>query len=88
MSDCALPQPSDVGHISQKPSLYPRSQVRLLNFLNTVHRPSYKLWNLNKARLSRLAVHDDDDEIVDTTPTFKTDRQARPCRRCHSRLDA
>ena len=53
-----------MGHIPKQAAFYAGPKVRLLDFCYAVHRPSAQFGDLNKASLSCLAVHDDNDEIV------------------------
>ena len=79
---------SDMGHIPKQTAFYAGPKVRLLDFCDSVHRPSAQFGDLNKASLSCLAVHDDYDEIVLPTSTSKSGGEAWAGCRCHSCLDS
>ena len=79
---------SDMGHVPQETPFDARPQIRLPDLRNPRDRPLYKFWNLNEARLSRLAVHDNDDKVVHGARALEAHGQARARCRCNARLYA
>ena len=67
-----------MSHIPQQTALYAGSEVRHFNLLDTVHRPTYELRNLDEASLACLAIHDDHHEVVSAASTSEGDSEARP----------
>ena len=75
-------------HVPQKSSFNARPQIRVLHFIYPVHGPADQLWNLNKAGLAALAVHDHNDEVIGSAATLEADRETGARRRRYPGLDA
>ena len=79
---------SHVRHVPKQSPFNARPQIRILHFIYTVHRPPHQLWNLNKAGLAALAVHDHDNEVKGSAATLEADRETGARRRRYPGLDA
>ena len=77
-----------MGHVPQETPFDARPQIRLPDLRYSLDRPLNKFWNLNEARLSRLAVHDNDDKVVHRARALEAHGQARARCRCNACLYA